>query len=441
METEMVKRATTLLATSDEAFVGVTDQLAGARLEPEAVLRSALAALSKLRPVTWVAAVMGKDPRTVLVVAADDNNPQLAKYVEGMELSGSTTPTTGFTRRVIETGDPILVPQVSFEEFVAMQTPESVEHLTRHQLPLAAPITRMACVVVPMRTRGATIGTLGIFDSRSGKLLTQRDVEWLQEIADRIAVPVENAQVQVTAKSRLDRITGLRHIALAMAGSRDLRLTLQVILDQAVTGLVVDAADLLVLDEVDGMLRMVASTGFQTTSIPEYRLPVQTELPGHALLGLVEASKGAPIEDRRRTLFAREGFKSRRAMPLVVQGRLTGVIEVFSRSELQPDQEWIDFLEALASEAAGAVDSAGLAERFGKRALGSAEKRAAHPDFSRLENEILALVVEGLSNPEIADKMHLSQHTIKFHVRRILQKVGAVNRTELARKATKEGWL
>jgi DNA-binding CsgD family transcriptional regulator len=292
-----------------------------------------------------------------------------------------------------------------------------------------------------MRTRGTTIGTLGIFDRRSVKPLTGRDVEWLQEIADRIAVPVENAQVQVTAKSRLDRITGLRHIALAMAGSRDLRLTLQVILDQALTGLVVDAADLLVLDEVDGMLRMVASTGFQTTSIPEYRLPVLAELPGHALLSLVGASNGAPTEDRRRTLFAREGFKSRRAMPLVVQGRLTGVIEVFSRSQLQPDQEWLDFLEALASEAAVAVDSAGLAEKFGKRALGSAEKRAAHPDFSRLENEILALVVEGLSNPEIAHKMHLSQHTIKFHVRRLLQKVGAVNRTELARKATKEGWL
>ena len=115
---------------------------------------------------------------------------------------------------------------------------------------------------------------------------------------------------------------------------------------------------------------------------------------------------------------------------------------MFSRSQLQPDQEWLDFLEALASVAAVAVESAGMAERFEKRAVGSANgRRAARPDFSRLENEILALVVEGLSNPEIAEKMHLSQHTIKFHVRRILQKVGVVNRTELARKATKEGWL
>jgi DNA-binding NarL/FixJ family response regulator len=32
-------------------------------------------------------------------------------------------------------------------------------------------------------------------------------------------------------------------------------------------------------------------------------------------------------------------------------------------------------------------------------------------------------------------------HTIKFHVHRILQRAGVSNRTELARKATKEGWL
>jgi DNA-binding NarL/FixJ family response regulator len=49
--------------------------------------------------------------------------------------------------------------------------------------------------------------------------------------------------------------------------------------------------------------------------------------------------------------------------------------------------------------------------------------------------------VEGLSNAAIAAKVHLSQHTIKFHVHRLLQKAGVVNRTELARKATKEGWL
>jgi DNA-binding NarL/FixJ family response regulator len=61
--------------------------------------------------------------------------------------------------------------------------------------------------------------------------------------------------------------------------------------------------------------------------------------------------------------------------------------------------------------------------------------------MSRLERWILALVVEGATNQDIAEKVHLSENTVKFHVRRILQKAGAINRTELARKATQQGWL
>ncbi len=49
--------------------------------------------------------------------------------------------------------------------------------------------------------------------------------------------------------------------------------------------------------------------------------------------------------------------------------------------------------------------------------------------------------MEGDSNREIAERVHLSQNTVKFHVRQLLQKLGVDNRTELARKATREGWL
>jgi DNA-binding NarL/FixJ family response regulator len=37
--------------------------------------------------------------------------------------------------------------------------------------------------------------------------------------------------------------------------------------------------------------------------------------------------------------------------------------------------------------------------------------------------------------------VHRSENTIKFHVRRILERTAASNRTELARRATREGWL
>jgi DNA-binding CsgD family transcriptional regulator len=272
--------------------------------------------------------------------------------------------------------------------------------------------------------------------------LTEHDVDWLQVIADRIAVGVENGWMRVAARSRLNRLSAVRSIALAMASGRDLRLHLQVILDQAIAGLEVNAADVLVLEEADGTLRIVAAAGFQATSVAEYRFTIHEVLPGQLLVGHAGASEFIPDEGRRRTLFAREGFRSRRAMPLISHGRITGVIEVFSRGDLEPDQEWLDFLEVLASEAAVAIDRAGTLDRSENGTSRLASKtRISPPELNRLEGEILSLLVDGLSNAAIAAKVHLSQHTIKFHVHRLLQKAGVVNRTELARKATKEGWL
>src|SRR5207244_2399892 len=82
------------------------------------------------------------------------------------------------------------------------------------------------------------------------------------------------------AVSRLERLTALRSVQLAITAGPDLRLTLRVILDQAVQGLSIDAADVLLVDESDGLLSLVASTGFRSTSIPDYRLPVDEGMPG-----------------------------------------------------------------------------------------------------------------------------------------------------------------
>ena len=51
-------------------------------------------------------------------------------------------------------------------------------------------------------------------------------------------------------------------------------------------------------------------------------------------------------------------------------------------------------------------------------------------NLSKRELEVLSLLVDGLSNAEIADRMSVSSSTIKFHVSSILGKLGAATRTE-----------
>ncbi len=59
-------------------------------------------------------------------------------------------------------------------------------------------------------------------------------------------------------------------------------------------------------------------------------------------------------------------------------------------------------------------------------------------DLTEREKEILQLMVEGLSNSQIADRLVLSQSTAKFHVSNVLSKLGVATRTEAVALALKE---
>jgi NarL family two-component system response regulator LiaR len=59
-------------------------------------------------------------------------------------------------------------------------------------------------------------------------------------------------------------------------------------------------------------------------------------------------------------------------------------------------------------------------------------------DLTPREIEVLALLVEGLSNPEIAERLTVSRSTAKAHVSNILSKLGVSNRAEAVAVAVQE---
>ncbi|WP_187432577.1 ATP-binding protein [Agromyces mariniharenae] len=92
---------------------------------------------------------------------------------------------------------------------------------------------------------------------------------------------------------------------------------------------------------------------------------------------------------------------------------------------------------SLAERARAIAEPLGLA-----RVLAMLPPRTAIPDPDGLtarETEVLRLLADGLSNREIATELVISEHTAANHVRSILIKVGAPNRTRAARYARERG--
>ena len=59
-----------------------------------------------------------------------------------------------------------------------------------------------------------------------------------------------------------------------------------------------------------------------------------------------------------------------------------------------------------------------------------------HNDLSAREREVLRMVLDSHANGEIAEALFITESTVKYHVRNVLQKTGCKNRGELQRKFT-----
>jgi DNA-binding NarL/FixJ family response regulator len=68
-----------------------------------------------------------------------------------------------------------------------------------------------------------------------------------------------------------------------------------------------------------------------------------------------------------------------------------------------------------------------------------AQPTAAAGKLSKRENQVLALVVSGYSNQEIAEELSIAHNTVKNHLRSILSKLGVKNRTQAAAYAVSHG--
>lgn len=185
-----------------------------------------------------------------------------------------------------------------------------------------------------------------------------------REIGDRVRAMEKIQALNDELRRRLAHLQSLRRIDMAITNSVDVRLVLDIFVDQLLQDLGVDAVAVLMYEPATQALRLSVGRGFAA----ELRLRARTVLgdgpAGRAALEqrMVflpdlrgEEGWGVAVEPARQ-----EEYASYMAVPMLAKGQLQGVIELYSHRRLSPSDEWLEFLETYADQGAIAIENAQL---------------------------------------------------------------------------------
>ena len=258
-------------------------------------------------------------------------------------------PTDRMAGLVLATGQPFVSPEYGLDP----RLPETV----RTAFPPG-----VGGAALPLRAGDAMIGIFDV-DVTRPRELTPDELHLLTILTEIAGNAIQRTRLHEQTERRLQRLTTLSDIDRAIIGSFDLPRNLQMLLEQVCARLSVDAADVLLFDAGPQILEYAAGFGFRT------------DLSRHARLSLGQSQAGRAASERRSihienlpaspgefdpVFLAGEEFVEYYAVPLLAKGHVKGVIEVFHRAPLAPDQEWLDFFNALAGQCAIAIDNATL---------------------------------------------------------------------------------
>jgi PAS domain S-box-containing protein len=203
----------------------------------------------------------------------------------------------------------------------------------------------------------------------------------------------ERKQAEEQIQRQLKRLNALRMIDTAISSSFDLDVILDVVLQQVLSQLEVDASAVLLFSPQLQSIDFAASRGFRSDALSHTKLKLGEGYAGRAVI----ERKTIHISDFMETggklanslLLEHESFVEYYGTPLIVKGEVKGVLEIYHRSRLKADAEWLEFLETLAGQAAIAIDNAQLFETL-QRSNADLERRVVErtTELNRTNTEL-----------------------------------------------------
>jgi putative nucleotidyltransferase with HDIG domain len=265
-------------------------------------------------------------------------------------IGSSFKPGHGIPGLVVQLGQAVVAREFREDERV----PE--EH--RRQIPAG-----IGGACVPLHTENSIVGVMFI-NLRLPRELTAGELRILNALAEIGGNSIHRMHLHEQTVKQLERLAALRSIDLAISSVFDLQVTLTIVIHEVVKQLQVDAACVLMIQPGSNRLEYVVGHGFRTHNIEATSLRIGEGNAGRAVMErrMVEVPELASDVGKfiRAQLLADEGFVSHYAVPLITKGEVQGVLEIFHRSRLNPDREWLDFLETLGGQTAIAIENSML---------------------------------------------------------------------------------
>jgi len=192
------------------------------------------------------------------------------------------------------------------------------------------------------------------------------ELHLLTTIAEIAGNAIHRTQLHEQAQRNLKKLAALRAIDQAIASSIDLNLSLNILVDHAKSQLNVDAVSISRLDPDTQFLEYFTGRGFHSLTSPKQHLRLGEGLAGQAAFEqrsiFVSKLSESDLKTQITGIHSNENFQAYCVVPMITKGIVKGVLEVYNRSPLQPDHDWTDFLEALAGQAAIAIENTELFE-------------------------------------------------------------------------------
>jgi GAF domain-containing protein len=245
----------------------------------------------------------------------------------------SVSPGEDIPGLVVKSGEAI----ISREFHSDLRVPEHIrEHLRQD----------IGGVCVPLNSNENVIGALYI-NVTLPREITVGDVRILNALAEIGGNTIQRMRLHEQTVKQLERLDALRTIDLVISSTRDLQVTLNIVLSKIIKQLEVDAASILLTRPGSTRLEFVAGQGFYSRNIEAINTHLGDGSAGQPVLERrtvrVTDLKNEYAKFKRRDLLAAEKFVSYFGVPLIGKGEVKGVLEIFHRSELNPDQECYHF--------------------------------------------------------------------------------------------------